>query len=102
MTERLTTWVEKDHAIPRPDIRSNGHQKCINKLAYYEDLEEQGGLVILPKMFDLQSFKEEIMRRYCPSFFKLTDVYPKKYGYCKSEFDRCMNCWEEALKGGAE
>ena len=44
---RLTEWVD-DHAIPRPDIRNNGHQRCINKLARYEDLEEQGRLIELP------------------------------------------------------
>ena len=37
---RLTEWVD-DHAIPRPDIRNNGHQRCIDKLARYEDLEDQ-------------------------------------------------------------
>lgn len=49
--ERLTQWVgydEERQAIPRPDIRSNGHNKCCNKLATYEDLEEQGLLVRLP------------------------------------------------------
>ena len=49
--ERLTQWVgydEERQAIPRPDIRSNGHNKCCNKLATYEDLEENGLLVRLP------------------------------------------------------
>ena len=49
--ERLTQWVgynEERQAIPRPDIRSNGHNKCCNKLATYEDLEEQGLIVRLP------------------------------------------------------
>ena len=44
---RLTEWVGTDenrHAIPRTDIRKNGHQRCCNKLAHYEDLEEQGRL----------------------------------------------------------
>ena len=48
--ERLTQWVgynEERQAIPRPDIRSNGHNKCCNKLSTYEDLEEQGLLVRL-------------------------------------------------------
>lgn len=46
---RLTEWVGADenrHAIPRTDIRKNGHQRCCNKLAHYEDLEEQGRLHI--------------------------------------------------------
>ena len=43
--ERLTQWIGEDEdrrAIPRPDIRSNGHGRCCNKLAEYEDAEEQG------------------------------------------------------------
>lgn len=49
--ERLTEWIEDgEHrqAIPKTDIRSNGHNRCCNKLADYEDLEEQGLLVKLP------------------------------------------------------
>lgn len=49
--ERLTQWVDNGdskEAIPRVDIRNNGHNKCCNKLAEYEDLEEQGLLVRLP------------------------------------------------------
>jgi hypothetical protein len=50
MMERLTQWIGEDEdrrAIPRPDIRSNGHGRCCNKLAEYEDAEEQGLLVRL-------------------------------------------------------
>lgn len=49
--ERLTEWIddgEHRQAIPKTDIRSNGYNKCCNKLAEYEDLEEQGLLVRLP------------------------------------------------------
>lgn len=49
--ERLTEWIddgEHRQAIPKTDIRSNGHNKCCNKLATYEDLEEQGLLMRLP------------------------------------------------------
>lgn len=49
--ERLTRWIddgEKRQAIPDPEIRSNGHGKCCNKLAELEDLEEQGRLLLLP------------------------------------------------------
>lgn len=48
--ERLTEWVDDGEcrqAIPKTDIRNNGHSKCCNKLATYEDLEEQGLLVRL-------------------------------------------------------
>ena len=49
--ERLTRWIddgEERQAIPEPAIRKNGHRKCCNKLAEYEDAEEQGLLLRLP------------------------------------------------------
>ena len=49
--ERLTKWIddgETRQAIPDPEIRSNGHSKCCNKLAELEDLEKRGLLVLLP------------------------------------------------------
>ena len=49
--KRLTKWIddgENRQAIPDPEIRSNGHGKCCNKLAELEDLEEQGRLLRLP------------------------------------------------------
>ena len=49
--ERLTKWIddgETRQAIPDPEIRSNGHNKCCNKLAELEDLEKLGLLVRLP------------------------------------------------------
>ena len=100
MTERLTTWVEKDHAIPRPDIRSNGHQKCINKLADLEDLEGQGRLVVLPEELDKETLSKLFglfTEAYCPSRFGLKDLLcPHKIRYGKK---KCKECWEKALKG---
>lgn len=49
--ERLTKWIDDGEirqAIPDPEIRSNGHSKCCNKLAELEDLEKRGLLVRLP------------------------------------------------------
>ena len=49
--ERLTEWVndgETKRAVPRMELRRNGHQRCCNKLAAYEDAEEQGMLIRLP------------------------------------------------------
>lgn len=49
--ERLTRWIddgESKQAIPDPEIRSNGHSKCCNKLAELEDLEKRGLLLRLP------------------------------------------------------
>lgn len=51
MNERLTEWMdngEEKYAVPRMELKNNGHQKCCNKLAEYEDLEEQGLLLRLP------------------------------------------------------
>lgn len=36
--ERLTEWIEGGRAIPRMDLRRNGHDRCTQKLAQYEDL----------------------------------------------------------------
>jgi hypothetical protein len=46
--ERLTERTSIGEAIPRLDVKNNGHAKCMEKLAEYEDLEEQGLLVKLP------------------------------------------------------
>lgn len=46
--ERLTERTGEGQAIPRMDLKNNGHQKCMERLAEYEDLEEQGKLLKLP------------------------------------------------------
>lgn len=46
--ERLTERTGEGQAIPRMDLKNNGHQKCMERLAGYEDLEEQGKLLKLP------------------------------------------------------
>lgn len=49
-TERLTEWiygVDERYAIPRMDLRANGHSRCMQKLAELEDLQEQGRLIIV-------------------------------------------------------
>ena len=48
---RYTQWIGEDedrHAIPRVDVRNMGYEKCVDKLARYEDAEEYGTLVKLP------------------------------------------------------
>lgn len=67
------------------------------KLSYYEDLEEEGRLVELPKEFNLKVFKETVAERYCPSFFGLNDVGCE--GGKSVKISACLECWEEALKG---
>ena len=39
--ERLTERTGEGQAIPRMDLKNNGHQRCMERLAEYEDLEEQ-------------------------------------------------------------
>lgn len=34
--ERLTEYID-EQAIPRMDLRRNGHKRCMNRLAEYED-----------------------------------------------------------------
>ena len=46
--ERLTERTGEGQAVPRMDLKNNGHQKCMERLAEYEDLEEQGKLLKLP------------------------------------------------------
>lgn len=59
--ERLTEWIDEERAIPRMDLRRNGHERCTTQLARYEDTgltpeqvrdlkeaEEQGLLLRLP------------------------------------------------------
>lgn len=46
--ERLTVRLETGEALTRMDIRNNGHGRCLEKLAQYEDLEEQGKLLSVP------------------------------------------------------
>lgn len=46
--ERLTERTGEGQAIPRMDLNNNGHQRFMERLAEYEDLEEQGKLLKLP------------------------------------------------------
>lgn len=48
---RLTHWIGEGkyrRALPKPKLGVMGKERCINKLAEYEDLEERGLLVRLP------------------------------------------------------
>ena len=46
--DRLTERTGEGQAIPRMDLKNNGHQRCMERLAEYEDLEEQNKLLKLP------------------------------------------------------
>lgn len=38
--DRLTERTGEGQAIPRMDLKNNGHQRCMERLAEYEDFEE--------------------------------------------------------------
>lgn len=79
--ERLTEWIddgEHRQAIPKTDIRKNGHNKCCNKLAEYEDLEEQGLLVRLPCKVGDMVWDNDF--GYPESY----EIKAFSYGYCDS------------------
>lgn len=106
--KRLTMWIddgENRQAIPDPEIRSNGHGKCCNKLAEYEDLEEQGLLLRLPcKVGDTVYVIHYIDRRYVicshviskfvimPYRFPRVQIYfEKENGFITSDFEGQVN-----------
>jgi hypothetical protein len=68
-----------------------------SKLAHYEDLEEQGRLMVLPEGFDAQALKEELIKRHCPSFIGLDDLGCKAGKSVK--VSSCFECWEKAWEG---
>jgi uncharacterized phage protein (TIGR01671 family) len=46
--ERLTERTSEGDAISRMNLRNNGHSRCMEKLAEYEELEEQGLIPCFP------------------------------------------------------
>ena len=79
--ERLTEWIDEDKAVPRMDMKRNGHQRCVNKLAELEDMEEQGKLMILPcKPGDTVYY----IYMDCPEDYKEE--------YCKDHEGGCEKC----------
>lgn len=63
--ERLTERTGEGKAIPRMDLKNNGHQKCMERLAEYEDLEEQGKLLKLPcavgdTVYEVQGLRKRV------------------------------------------
>jgi hypothetical protein len=101
--ERLTEKCG-DRWIPRQNIRNNGHDKCMAKLAEYEDAEEQGLLIRRIKKWErminpygeLEGFicecgySDTSASKYCPSCGS-----KMVYGW-KSD---TIEAAEEALKG---
>lgn len=104
MAERLTERHGKYINVqPKEEIMcsnyctSCGKADCdhirtaLEKLAHYEDLEEQGRLVILPEGMTLRKLFDMLdnYRPDCPSNYNLTN---------RCELS-CFECWLAALKG---
>lgn len=69
----------------------------LTKLAHYEDLEEQGRLVVLPEGFEREKFINYMASKHCPSYFGFKDK-DRSQGKCTGG-EECNRCWETALKG---
>lgn len=68
-----------------------------SKLAHYEDLQEQGRLVVLPEELDKETFAKHLALTACPAFVGLKDWQGTEN--CKDTTECCKECWEKALKG---
>ena len=98
MAERLTMTSDKGGVALTFDLditcRPSEAQKILKlaeKLRYYEDLEEQGRMVILPEGMNLRKLLD-ILTEYspgCPIDYNLTN---------RCELS-CFECWLAALKG---
>ena len=96
MTERLTvsgatTQRDIDRLMELSNDNQFGRNEAYYKLQRYEDLKEQGRLVILPDGMNLRKLLD-ILTEYspgCPSDYKLAN---------RCELS-CFECWLAALKG---
>ena len=96
MAERLTvsgatTQRDIDRLLEVSNCNQFGRNGAYYKLQHYEDLKEQGRLVILPEGMNLRKLLD-ILTEYspgCPSDYKLAN---------RCELS-CFECWLAALKG---
>ena len=96
MTERLTvsgatTQRDIDKLLELSNENQFGRNEAYYKLQRYEDLKEQGRLVILPEGVNLRKLLD-ILTEYspgCPSDYNLIN---------RCELS-CFECWLAALKG---
>ena len=96
MAERLTvsgatTHRDIDRLLEVSNCNQFGRNGAYYKLQHYEDLEEQGRMVILPDGMNLRKLLD-ILTGYssdCPSDYKLAN---------RCELS-CFECWLAALKG---
>ncbi len=80
--ERLTEWVD-GKAIPRMDLRYNGHERCLRKLAILEDKEQPKLVKILRLDEDVKvgnlNFKAGCKLEKCPA----CDSFISNDTYCR-------------------
>ena len=87
MAERLTEYDSHGDVY----VKHHDYISAAEKLAYYEDLEEQGRMIVLPKRITLR---------------KLLEILDGNSSSCPSEYNlinrcelSCFECWLAALKG---
>lgn len=87
MAERLTEYDSYGDVY----VKHHDYISAAEKLAHYEDLKEQGRLIVLPEGMTLRKLFD-ILDNYspaCPSDYNLTN---------RCELS-CFECWLAALKG---
>ena len=96
MAERLTvsgatTQRDIDKLLELSNENQFGRNEAYYKLQRYEDLEEQGRLVILPERMNLRKLLD-ILTDYSPGC-------PSEYNLINRCELSCFECWLAALKG---
>lgn len=82
--ERLTRYTDTGIPLPDWEMRKNGHTRCIQKLAEYEDLEEQGKLLRLTvKVGDTVYIKG------CPVTVTFLHIEEDIHYCCQWDCDKC-------------
>ena len=99
MTERLTvsgatTQRDIDKLLELSNENQFGRNEAYYKLQRYEDLKEQGRMVILPDGMNLRKLLD-ILTEYSPGC-------PSEYNLINRCELSCFECWLAALKGADE
>lgn len=94
--ERLTEWIDEENAIPRMDLRNNGHEKCCRRLAAYEDIgltPEQ-----LRQIDQLYREKCEELARYKAAIAEARKVQQEDEIFYLFHLDRYNKGWKDAVE----
>ena len=96
MAERLTvsgatTQRDIDRLLEVSNCNQFGRNGAYYKLQHYEDLKEQGRMVILPDGMNLRKLLD-ILTEYSPGC-------PSEYNLINRCELSCFECWLAALKG---